>query len=103
MALIKFQTFRKHRQTERQKIWHHSENKNFSVIHLHVLWRISSFRHSWCIQLSVSMGFTSLLYNAHLITFLGLKWLVCGIGHSASFSTEIKESVELYHYSVYGF
>jgi hypothetical protein len=33
--------------------------------------------------------------NAQPISLLGVKRLVCGIGHSPTFSTEVKERVDL--------
>jgi len=73
-----------------------SENENPGVIYLHVSWRFISSGRSCCIQQSVGnkrldLGFTSLPYNVHLISFLGVKWRLCGIGHSASFCIEVKK------------
>jgi hypothetical protein len=47
-------------------------------------------------------GQPSLLYNAYYISFLGVKWLGCGIDHPPSLRAEVKDRVELYLYSASG-
>jgi len=50
---------------------------------------------AWCAS--------NFLYNAQPIYFLGTNLLVCGTGYSHSFSTEVKERIELYYSSFHGF
>ena len=45
-------------------------------------------------------GPLSLLYGGHWVSFSGVKWLGCGVDHLPPFSAEVKESVELYFYSL---
>jgi len=45
----------------------------------------------------------SIMRNPSLSWGWGVKLPVCCIGHSLTFSTEVKERGKLYHYLVYGF
>jgi len=41
-------------------------------------------------------GPSILLYDGYQVSFLGLKWLVCGVHHASPCSAEVKERLELY-------
>jgi len=47
-------------------------------------------------------GPPSLLHNGYRVSYLGVKWPGCGVGHPPPSNAKVKERVELYLYSPAG-
>jgi len=104
MPSISFQNLRKHKQTDRQEngeiekltpimsIKNPQCNLFKRVLQIHFIQSFLVYPEVYQNR-RVGMGFTSLLYNAHLITSMGVQWPVWGIGHSAPFSIEVRRRI----------
>jgi len=108
---VRFHILRRYRQTD---IRRDTEVNTISEYKNQVLFIYQKFLNSvrslvYCVYSSLSTTrdwawcAPSLLYFSHPIPFSGTNFPVCGTGHSHSFSTEVKERIELCYFSFYGF